>query len=47
MTDRSAPIDAKPERYLCPLSAESSGTAPGRGRLKGRPLAVDSGLSGM
>jgi NAD(P)-dependent dehydrogenase (short-subunit alcohol dehydrogenase family) len=41
MSETSA--DAKPERYVRPLSAESSGTAPGRGRLKGRRILVVGG----
>ena len=43
MSDRSAPDDPRPERYVRPLSAESSGTAPGRGRLKGRRVLVVGG----
>jgi NAD(P)-dependent dehydrogenase (short-subunit alcohol dehydrogenase family) len=43
VSDRSAPDDAKPERYVRPLSAESSGTAPGRGRLRGRRVLVVGG----
>ena len=43
MSDRSAPDDAKPERYVRPLSAESSGTAPGRDRLRGRRVLVVGG----
>src|SRR5438128_11101139 len=39
----SAPIDAKSERRVRPLTAESSGTAPGRGRLEGRRLLVVGG----
>ena len=35
--------DTKPERYIRPLSAESSGTAPGRGRLDGRRILVVGG----
>ncbi|MHC1942938.1 SDR family oxidoreductase [Bradyrhizobium sp. UFLA06-06] len=35
--------DSKPERYVRPLSAESSGTAPGRGRLNGRRILVVGG----
>ncbi|MFB9269141.1 SDR family NAD(P)-dependent oxidoreductase [Bradyrhizobium erythrophlei] len=33
----------KPERYVRPLSAESSGAAPGRGRLNGRRILVVGG----
>nr|WP_249157889.1 SDR family oxidoreductase [Bradyrhizobium jicamae] len=36
-------LDAKPERYIRPPSAESSGTAPGRGRLKGRRILIVGG----
>src|SRR5882724_11835556 len=36
-------LDSKPERYVRPLSAESSGTAPGRGRLNGRRILVVGG----
>lgn len=43
MSDASAPIDAKPERHVRPLSAELSGTAPGRGRLTGRRVLVVGG----
>lgn len=43
MSDGSAPDDARPERYVRPLSAESSGSAPGRGRLKGRRVLVIGG----
>lgn len=43
MSDRSAQVEAGPERYVRPLSAESSGTAPGRGRLKGRRILVVGG----
>lgn len=43
MSDRSAPDDARPERYVRPLSAESSGTAPGKGRLGGRRVLVVGG----
>lgn len=35
--------DAKPERYTRPLSAESKGEAPGRGRLQGRKILVVGG----
>ncbi|MFQ3459138.1 SDR family oxidoreductase [Bradyrhizobium sp. UFLA01-814] len=35
--------DSKPERYVRPLSAESSGIAPGRGRLNGRRILVVGG----
>ncbi|MCC8972454.1 SDR family NAD(P)-dependent oxidoreductase [Bradyrhizobium brasilense] len=35
--------DTKPERYVRPLSAESAGTAPGRGRLNGRRILVVGG----
>ncbi|MGY4569316.1 SDR family oxidoreductase [Bradyrhizobium sp. USDA 3256] len=41
---QEAKQDTKPERYVRPPSAESSGTAPGRGRLNGRRiLAVGGG----
>jgi NAD(P)-dependent dehydrogenase (short-subunit alcohol dehydrogenase family) len=43
VSDRLAPDDARPERYVRPLSAESSGTAPGRGRLRGRRVLVVGG----
>ena len=43
MSDTSAPDNARPERYVRPLSAESSGTAPGRGRLTGRRVLVVGG----
>jgi NAD(P)-dependent dehydrogenase (short-subunit alcohol dehydrogenase family) len=43
VSDTSAPDHAKPERYVRPLSAESSGTAPGRGRLTGRRVLVVGG----
>jgi NAD(P)-dependent dehydrogenase (short-subunit alcohol dehydrogenase family) len=43
VSDRSAPDDARPERYVRPLSAESSGTAPGKGRLGGRRVLVVGG----
>jgi NAD(P)-dependent dehydrogenase (short-subunit alcohol dehydrogenase family) len=43
VSDPSAPDDARPERYVRPLSAESSGTAPGRGRLTGRRVLVVGG----
>ena len=35
--------DVKAERYVRPLTAESSGTAPGRGRLNGRRVLVVGG----
>lgn len=35
--------ETKPERYMRPLSAESRGNAPGRGRLKGRKILVVGG----
>ena len=38
-----ASLDANAERYVRPLSAESSGTAPGRGRLEGRRILVVGG----
>ncbi|WP_338698811.1 SDR family oxidoreductase [Bradyrhizobium sp. 26S5] len=41
MSDTSQ--DSKPERYVRPLSAESSGIAPGRGRLNGRRILVVGG----
>ena len=34
---------AAPERYVRPLTAESSGTRPGRGRLQGRRVLVVGG----
>ncbi len=37
------PADARPERYVRPLSAESEGRAPGRGRLKGRRILIVGG----
>jgi NAD(P)-dependent dehydrogenase (short-subunit alcohol dehydrogenase family) len=37
------PADVKPERYVRPLSAESEGRAPGRGRLKGRRILIVGG----
>ncbi len=43
MSDTPAFIGAKPERYVRPLAAESSGTAPGRGRLNGRRVLVVGG----
>jgi NAD(P)-dependent dehydrogenase (short-subunit alcohol dehydrogenase family) len=43
MSDRSAQVETRPERYVRPLSAESSGTAPGRGRLKGRRILIVGG----
>ena len=42
-TSQEARQDTKPERYVRPLSAESSGTAPGRGRLNGRRILVVGG----
>ncbi|MCP1756719.1 NAD(P)-dependent dehydrogenase (short-subunit alcohol dehydrogenase family) [Bradyrhizobium elkanii] len=42
-TSQEAKQDTKPERYVRPLSAESSGTAPGRGRLNGRRILVVGG----
>ena len=38
-----SPASDKPERYVRPLTAESSGTAPGRGRLQGRRVLVVGG----
>ena len=38
-----SPASDKPERYVRPLMAESSGTAPGRGRLNGRRVLVVGG----
>src|SRR5438128_11070473 len=35
--------DVKSERYVRPLSAESEGRAPGRGRLKGRRILIVGG----
>src|SRR5215470_16513807 len=35
--------DAKPERFVRPLSAESDGKAPGRGRLKRRRILIVGG----
>lgn len=43
MSDASSPTGARPEPYVRPLSAESSGSAPGRGRLKGRRVLVVGG----
>jgi NAD(P)-dependent dehydrogenase (short-subunit alcohol dehydrogenase family) len=43
MSDRPAQVETRPERYVRPLSAESSGAAPGRGRLKGRRILVVGG----
>src|SRR6187549_1625495 len=43
LSDRSAPSDFKPERCVRPLTRESSGTAPGRGRLGGRRVLVVGG----
>ncbi|QWG16421.1 SDR family oxidoreductase [Bradyrhizobium sediminis] len=43
MSDAPSPTGAKPEPYVRPLSAESSGSAPGRGRLKGRRVLVVGG----
>jgi NAD(P)-dependent dehydrogenase (short-subunit alcohol dehydrogenase family) len=43
MSDRPAHVETRPERYVRPLSAESSGAAPGRGRLKGRRILVVGG----
>lgn len=40
MSEAGAP---ERERYVRPLSAESQGTAPGRGRLKGRNILVVGG----
>ncbi len=37
------PADARPERYVRPLSAESEGRAPGRGRLEGRRILIVGG----
>ncbi len=37
------PDSAAPERYVRPLTAESAGNAPGRGRLKGRRVLVVGG----
>ena len=34
---------AAPERYVRPLTAESAGDAPGRGRLQGRRVLVVGG----
>lgn len=42
-TSQETRQDSKPERYVRPLSAESSGTAPGRGRLQGRRILVVGG----
>ncbi|MGY4222864.1 NAD(P)-dependent dehydrogenase (short-subunit alcohol dehydrogenase family) [Bradyrhizobium sp. USDA 4503] len=42
-TSQEAKQDPEPERYVRPLSAESSGTAPGRGRLNGRRILVVGG----
>src|ERR1043165_9402276 len=35
--------ESKPERYVRPPSAESSGEAPGRGQLKGRRILIVGG----
>ena len=43
MTDRPASAVSKPEAYVRPMSAESSGRAPGRGRLTGRRILVVGG----
>ncbi|QWG15494.1 SDR family oxidoreductase [Bradyrhizobium sediminis] len=43
MSDAPSPTGAKPEPYVRPLSAESSGSAPGKGRLKGRRVLVVGG----
>ena len=43
MSDRPAQVETRQERYVRPLSAESSGAAPGRGRLKGRRILVVGG----
>ncbi|MFZ2156283.1 MAG: SDR family oxidoreductase [Bradyrhizobium sp.] len=43
MSNASSPTGAKPEPYVRPLSAESSGNAPGRGRLNGRRVLVVGG----
>jgi NAD(P)-dependent dehydrogenase (short-subunit alcohol dehydrogenase family) len=40
---KATPVDPKDDRYVRPLSAESSGSAPGRGRLKGRRILVVGG----
>ncbi|WP_431016972.1 SDR family NAD(P)-dependent oxidoreductase [Bradyrhizobium pachyrhizi] len=40
---QEAKQDTKPERYVRPLSAESSGAAPGRERLNGRRILVVGG----
>ena len=34
---------ARPERYVRPLSAESEGRAPGRGRLQNRRILIVGG----
>jgi NAD(P)-dependent dehydrogenase (short-subunit alcohol dehydrogenase family) len=43
MSDASPLAENGSERYVRPPSAESSGTAPGRGRLKGRRVLVVGG----
>jgi NAD(P)-dependent dehydrogenase (short-subunit alcohol dehydrogenase family) len=43
VSDASSPTGVKPEPYVRPLSAESSGAAPGRGRLNGRRVLVVGG----
>src|ERR1700680_3408593 len=43
VSDRPAQVETRQERYVRPLSAESSGAAPARGRLKGRRILVVGG----
>ena len=43
MPDKPVLTDPKGDRYVRPLSAESSGSAPGRGRLTGRRILVVGG----
>jgi len=43
MSESQVSPDAKPERYVRPLSAESRGAAPGRGRLEGRRILIVGG----
>ncbi|WGS18210.1 MULTISPECIES: SDR family oxidoreductase [unclassified Bradyrhizobium] len=43
MSETVPQADGKPERYVRPLSSESSGHAPGRGRLNGRRILIVGG----
>jgi NAD(P)-dependent dehydrogenase (short-subunit alcohol dehydrogenase family) len=43
MSDSATSPETKPERYVRPLSGESSGTAPGRDRLSGRRILIVGG----